>query len=77
MVFPKHIVQFASFLQLSRLTLMLDFTVGGTGHDIIAARLPAFQESVYVLQAALLKRLPNAAVKMAADGRTWSFRQTL
>ena len=77
MVFSKDVVEFASFLHLSGLTLMLRYTVGGPGHDIINACLPAFQESVYVLQAALLKRLPNAAVKMAADGRTWSFRQTL
>ena len=77
MVFPKDIVEFAFFLHLSRLTLMVHDTVGGPGHDIINACLPVFQESVYVLQAALLKRLPNAAIKMAVDGQKWSFSQTL
>ncbi len=76
MVFPKEIVQFASFLHLSRLTLHLDHNVEiSADHD--AARLSASRESVCVLQATLLKRLPSASVRMVADGGGWRFELTL
>ena len=68
MVFPKEIVQFASFRHLSRLTLHLDHNVNVSAND---ARLSASQESVYGLQATLLKRLPSASVRIVAEGSGW------
>ena len=76
LVFPKDIVHSASFLHLTRLALRLEYNVNISIADA-RARLPAFQEIVYALQATLLRRLPHASVGMAAGGRGWSFEQTL
>ncbi len=73
-IFPKYIVQFASFLHLSSLILRLDCSVKVSAND---AHLPAFQDSVRNLEATLLKRLPNASVRMVAGGRGWTFEQNL
>ncbi len=75
MFFPKEIVQFASFLHLSTLNLRLCVDK----EPVSDASLAAFQESIHVLQAAVLKHAhwPNASFKMAATKQAWSLRRNL
>ena len=73
MFFPRVIVQFASFLQLSSVDLRL--CQRKDKEPASGASLAAFQESIQVLQAAVLQhaRCPNAIFKMAANKQAWSF----
>jgi len=72
---PKEIVHFASFLHSS--TLDLRFCVDE--EPASDPSLAAFQESIHVLQAAVLKQAhwPNASFKMTAEKQAWSLCRNL
>jgi len=73
--FPREIVHFVSFPHLSSLDLRLCVDKEPASDPSSAA----FQESIHVLQAAVLKHVhwPHASFKMAPHKQAWSFRRML
>ena len=73
--FPREIVQFVSFPHLSSLDLRLCVDKEPASDPSLAA----FQESIHVLQAAVLKHVhwPHAFFKMLPHKQAWSLRRIL
>lgn len=73
--FPREIVQCASFQHLSS----LDLRLCADKEPASCASLAAFQESIHVLQAAIIQHphWPNACFKLAADKKAWSLCRNL